>query len=361
MCSESWCFVSLGVDDGWITHIVCVEIGGFSLLECWLVVKVIDSLGGEAKCHCQMMDMGFGFVHLMTEKKSKAEVFKARLFSTVLLWAIVTGMFLSDSPWAFAGFMVLLGSTASREYFAMAKNANFPCLYRWGFLTSVVYLVWIGCVLASGGSAALDTVSAMSGAAIAFVVITTFVIQLKYPIEGDDSLVSISGTLIGFLYIAFLFGFMARLCFIEPSVDGEGVPGKWLIIWVVAVTKFTDMGAYITGSLIGKNKMIPHISPGKTWEGFVGALLWAQLAGCVLYAMLPDDLGILGGWHHVVILGFLLALLAVVGDLAESIIKRCLYAKDSGRTLPGIGGALDLIDSLCFTAPVLYFYIRFVI
>eukprot|EP00112_Aurelia_sp_Birch-Aquarium-sp1_P005853 Seg16612.2 transcript_id=Seg16612.2/GoldUCD/mRNA.D3Y31 product="putative protein YnbB" protein_id=Seg16612.2/GoldUCD/D3Y31 len=107
--------------------------------------------------------------------------------------------------------------------------------------------------------------------------------------------------------------------------------------------------------------MIPHISPGKTWEGFFGALFWAQLAACGLYALLPDSLSMLGGWHHVIILGFLLALLAVVGDLAESIVKRSLKAKDSGQTLPGIGGALDLIDSLCFTAPVVYYYLVWVV
>jgi len=296
----------------------------------------------------------------MSEKKSKSRVFGERLFSTLLLWAAVTGMFMSDSPWAFAGFMVLLGVAASREYYAMAKKADFPCLYKWGLICSGVYLLAVGFMLASEGAAALEKVSVLSGAAVALVVLSSFIIQLKDPIVGEKSLVSVAATVIGFLYIAFLFGFMARLCFITPSVDG-GVPGKWLIIWVVAVTKFTDMGAYITGSLIGKNKMIPHISPGKTWEGFVGALFWAQLAGCGLYALLPSELSVLGGWHHVIILGVILALLAVVGDLAESIIKRCLRAKDSGQTLPGIGGALDLIDSLCFTAPVLYYYIIWVI
>ena len=308
-----------------------------------------------------MVFMKLGFMHRMSEQKSKSQVFAARLFSTLLLWAAVTGMFLSDSSWAFAGFMVLLGAAASREYFMMAKNANFPSLYKWGFITSTLYLLGEGYLLAIGGYSALESVSVLSGFAISFVVISSFIIQLKDPIVGEKALVSVASTVIGFLYIAFLFGFMARLCFIEPSTDGAGVPGKWLIIWVVAVTKFTDMGAYITGSLIGKNKMIPHISPGKTWEGFFGALVWAQLAGCGLYALLPNDLSILGGWHHVVILGFILALLAVVGDLAESTIKRCLNAKDSGKTLPGIGGALDLIDSLCFTAPALYFYIIWVI
>ncbi|MBT8045520.1 MAG: phosphatidate cytidylyltransferase, partial [Verrucomicrobiae bacterium] len=115
----------------------------------------------------------------------------------------------------------------------------------------------------------------------------------------------------------------------------------------------------ITGSLIGKHKMIPHISPGKTWQGFFGGLAFSQLAGCGLYAMLPDQLSVLGSWAWVIGLSLLLSLLAIVGDLAESVLKRSIGVKDSGNTLPGIGGALDLIDSLCFTSPVLYFILRY--
>ena len=66
-------------------------------------------------------------------------------------------------------------------------------------------------------------------------------------------------------------------------------------------------------------------------------------------------------WSHVIILGFLLAVLAVIGDLAESVVKRALHAKDSGNMLPGIGGSLDLIDSICFTAPALYFYLKWIL
>ena len=78
-------------------------------------------------------------------------------------------------------------------------------------------------------------------------------------------------------------------------------------------------------------------------------------------AGLTRQLAVLGGWGHVVLLGLLLAVLAVLGDLAESVVKRALQAKDSGRMLPGIGGALDLIDSICFTAPALYFYLQWVL
>ncbi len=89
-----------------------------------------------------------------------------------------------------------------------------------------------------------------------------------------------------------------------------------------------------------------------------GALAFAQLAGVGLFFLFPDHLSLLGHLGHVIALGFLLALLAVVGDLAESIVKRSLVAKDSGQMLPGIGGSLDLIDSICFTAPALFVYLN---
>ncbi len=299
----------------------------------------------------------------MSEKKSKAQVFRERLFSTLLLWGTVTGVFMSDSPWAFIALIVVIGLAASRELFAMMRKADFPCLTGWGLATSVVYMLGTGFIMAKYQSVGVFHLALYDGVVIAFIVLSSFILQLWKPIDGEKSLVSVAATVLGFIYIAFLFSYMARLLFIVlPGIGSEApeVPGAWLVLWLVAVTKFTDMGAYITGSLIGKNKMIPHISPGKTWEGFFGALLWAQLAGCGLYALMPQELSVLGGWHHVIILGVILALLAVVGDLAESVVKRSLNAKDSGQTLPGIGGALDLIDSLCFTAPVLFYYLIFV-
>ncbi|MDB6147734.1 MAG: hypothetical protein JWO45_1398, partial [Spartobacteria bacterium] len=131
-------------------------------------------------------------------------------------------------------------------------------------------------------------------------------------------------------------------------------------LYLIAVTKFSDMGAYLTGMAIGRHPLIPHISPKKTWEGFVGALAFALLASIGLFKLMPGHLSVLT-WTHAVVLGLLLGFAAVIGDLAESIVKRSTGVKDSGGLLPGIGGALDLIDSLLFTAPLLFFYLRLVI
>jgi phosphatidate cytidylyltransferase len=120
------------------------------------------------------------------------------------------------------------------------------------------------------------------------------------------------------------------------------------------------MGAYLTGMAIGRHPLIPHISPKKTWEGFFGALAFSLLASLGLFKLMPGHLTALT-WTHAVVLGLLLGFAAVIGDLAESIVKRSTGAKDSGGLLPGIGGALDLIDSLLFTAPLMFFYLRLVI
>lgn len=287
---------------------------------------------------------------------SKKIVFIRRTASTLLLWAIVSGIFISMKAPAYLGMLIALTLLATVEYFRMLRDAGVHCHPRLGLVISAAYC---GAVYYCFHTGSKDIPAVVDLAALSLSAMAAFTFQLRYPVRGNEALLSVAANVLGFVYIAFLFNFATRLAFMVPGT-GE-VPGAFLILWLCAVTKFTDMGAYITGSLIGKHKMIPHISPGKTWEGFVGALFFSQIAGCGLYALMPERLAVLHGWPHVIALGFILAILAVIGDLAESVVKRALGAKDSGKMLPGIGGALDLIDSLCFTAPALYFYLKWLL
>jgi phosphatidate cytidylyltransferase len=161
-------------------------------------------------------------------------------------------------------------------------------------------------------------------------------------------------TLLGLMYVPFLFNFVALLAF----MNGDVQQNRFILIYLLAVTKFSDVGAYVVGSFIGRHKMIPRISPGKTWEGFVGAILTSLGISLLMCAIMRSWIPALSLTHSVV-LGLLIPLVSVVGDLAESVVKRDASIKDSGNTIPGIGGALDLIDSILFTAPVLYFYLQF--
>lgn len=289
---------------------------------------------------------------------SKRAVFVKRFASTLFLWAVVTATLVSMKAWAYLGLVGVLTLLASREYFKMMRGGGVVCFPRFGMLLAVAYcgaLYW----LLLGERA--DLIGGLNALAIFLAATVAFTLQLRHPIRGFESLSAVAVNLLGFVYIAFLFNFCARIIFAVPGDGNSEVPGAFLLLWLLAVTKFTDMGAYITGSLIGRHKMIPHVSPGKTWEGFFGAILFSQLAGCGLFLLLPEQLAVLGGWGHVVFLGFLLCVLAVIGDLAESVVKRAVQAKDSGQILPGIGGALDLVDSICFTAPALFFYLIWVL
>jgi len=120
------------------------------------------------------------------------------------------------------------------------------------------------------------------------------------------------------------------------------------------------MGAYVVGSLIGKHKMIPRISPGKTWEGFGGAIVISTGASLAFVHCFGSHLKGMNV-NHAIILGVILSTTAVIGDLIESLFKRECGAKDSGSILPGIGGILDLLDSLLFNAPIMYLYLRHVL
>jgi len=295
---------------------------------------------------------------------TKARTFVRRTTSTVILWALVGSAFASKLAWAYFALVAVLSLVSTLEYFRMLRAAGVKCFPRFGILVSVAYSAAIGWYYLSPGHLAsgrsLELPSEFDLFALFIATTGAFTLQLRYPIKGLETLQSVAFNVLGFVYIPVLFHFAARMVFLE---EGPGqVPGALLLMMCLTVTKFTDMGAYLVGTLIGRHKMIPHVSPGKTWEGFFGALIIAQATTCAFYHFFPakDQLGILGGWPHVITLGFLLPLLAVVGDLAESVLKRSLGAKDSGQMLPGIGGALDLIDSICFTAPALYFYVKWV-
>jgi len=285
--------------------------------------------------------------------KSKSAVFRARLTSTLIIWAIVTAVFLSGEPWAFFGLITFLTITGVLEFRLLFGNNPGTGCRNFGLGVGVIVATALGVGMVNGSLARPGYDWEMMGLVIT--VLGGFCWRFRKGIEGRDSVDAVGDGLLAYLYVPILFGvYMMRLLFL-PGTEAA-VPGAWLILMMCAAAKFTDMGAYITGSLIGKNKMAPHISPAKTWEGFFGAQLFAQLGAWGVWALAGDGLA----WIpplHIGIIGVLMALSAVAGDLAESVLKRSLEVKDSGSIMPGIGGILDLIDSLCFAAPVLYFYL----
>ena len=160
-------------------------------------------------------------------------------------------------------------------------------------------------------------------------------------------------TIAGALYVGWMLSYWLNLRGLE---DGR----NWVYLAMLA-TFANDTGAYFIGRARGKHKLAPIISPAKTWEGAIGGLVSAVLAAVVVATVLmliSVRLGapfVLGYWQ-IVILGFLIAIFAQLGDLVESLLKRNMGVKESGNLLPGHGGILDRFDSLIFVGAVVYYY-----
>jgi phosphatidate cytidylyltransferase len=189
-------------------------------------------------------------------------------------------------------------------------------------------------------------------AALVAVVQCAFLPPLRQGLDGPATIVRVYLTIFGVAYTAIMFGFLVRILYFEGAASG-----KVLLLMTIMVTKFSDMGAYAFGTWFGKHKMIPRISPAKTWEGLGGAFVGCYVAMVSMMLAVPEKLAPLS-WSTALLLAPLLCVVAVIGDLAESILKRSHDIKDSGHKLPGIGGMLDLTDSLLFTAPVCYLYLK---
>lgn len=156
-----------------------------------------------------------------------------------------------------------------------------------------------------------------------------------------------------FVSIAWMLGIYALI--FRGLIEGDSGGSPLLtVVWVIAVTKFCDVGALLTGSRIGKTPLAPQVSPKKTVEGAIGGVVFSLLSGWILWLLLRSALPADFGFLFAGITAILLGGTAIVSDLLESSLKRVCKVKDSGTAVPGIGGALDLTDSLILAAPVAY-------
>jgi phosphatidate cytidylyltransferase len=321
----------------------------------------------------------------MSSSPTKAQVFLSRLGSTLGLWTVVLlALFAPNQSIANSAFLlilILLGVFGFREYANMVRKTGTQIL---GWPAMVAGVALLSLEVSNGWMAEKQLAEAKStliesqlengsddtiylhdthyitvnqgfttnlGAPLIATLLFLWLTTLKLRSSGEIKLNSLAATFFGWFYVFWLLSFIGKIYYL-PTVQGT-----WFLLYFILVTKFSDLGAYLVGSLIGKHKMAPKISPGKTWEGFGGAIVVSTLVSVItIYAAGPSLAPLKGA--HAIILGVLLSGLAVVGDLVESLMKRETGVKDSGTLFPGIGGALDLIDSLLFNAPIFYIYCR---
>ncbi|MFF7855755.1 phosphatidate cytidylyltransferase [Streptomyces sp. NPDC007904] len=176
--------------------------------------------------------------------------------------------------------------------------------------------------------------------AMALTALAVLVWRMTAPPEGY--LKDVTAGVFATFYVPFLATFVAMMLTADD--------GPWRVLTFLLLTVVSDTGAYAVGWRFGKRKLAPRISPGKTREGLLGAIVFAMAAGALCMEFLIDD----GSWWQGLLLGLAVAASATLGDLGESMIKRDLGIKDMGTLLPGHGGIMDRLDSLLPTAPVVW-------
>ncbi len=236
---------------------------------------------------------------------------------------------------------------ANELYLAVRKQGGEPN-YFLGYLSCIVfqYAAWT-----HNGARFAPYFPALM---VALVMVTMLYELVKHRARP---IVNVGTTLLGGVYAGWLFSYLTLLhglniTGIMPPVAGT-TSGEWMIFFVTAATWLSDSGALFVGKGLGRYKLAPRISPGKTWEGAIGGVL-VSLIGCAG----------LGTYLHIPLryalgLAALCAISGQIGDLCESSLKRDLGVKDFGAMFPGHGGVLDRIDSLLFAAPLAYYYILF--
>ncbi len=192
--------------------------------------------------------------------------------------------------------------------------------------------------------------------ALTLAMLLIFVRQLVVqPPDQGCGLQSMGGTFLGLVYVACLFNFFTRILMAWGPLEG-----RRLLFYMITVVKITDVGAYFFGTVFGRHKLMPRVSPAKSWEGVAGGMACAVLVSMAFQLHTGGDMGVLRMTYiDAVILGLLLAVTGILGDLFESLLKRSAGVKDAGSLFEGMGGILDLMDSLLLAAPVMYFYSRF--
>jgi phosphatidate cytidylyltransferase len=288
---------------------------------------------------------------------SNQVTFFLRLGSTLTLWILILAAIFSGREWAFFIVITAMALASLWEYFRMLDKDGIPNFQLTALICAAVFLCGSFHYSSTAGSTrGLD----FEIAVLVLFLIVMFARQMFASMRDREPLQTMAYTLFGLLWIPWMFSFITKILFLPPRTPDGDFTGQFYVLFLLMVTKFSDMGAYVFGSLFGRHKFVPHISPKKTWEGFAGALFASLLAAFGLHALIPQKLAALHT-PDLIVLGLVLGFAAVIGDLAESIVKRSAHSKDSGGVLPGIGGTLDLIDSLLFTAPLMYFYMRFVL
>ncbi len=241
--------------------------------------------------------------------------------------------------------MLLLAYMASRELARMLREKSIEASVGVTTLCAFAGLLTVFAVPARWEGHRGAMIVALV-AAVAVVGSLVYYLRRRNPL---GVLAATGSAALAFVYLGLMFGHVGALRREHPV---------WVLLWVLAVTKSCDIGAYFTGRALGRHRMIPWLSPGKTWEGLAGGMTLAGLLAVGLaWVIERAGGGRIGPWWQTGLAGVLFAGVGQCGDLMVSVFKRDAGRKDSGHSLPGFGGVLDVMDSPILVAPVAYWWL----
>lgn len=273
-----------------------------------------------------------------------------RIFSTFALWAIATLAIVYGGSLCFTALICALALGTNYEVCTLLRaSALTPNLKYIQFATVVIF--------------ALSTRAVCMGAECIVSDIAAVLLMLAplWTIVKDPFGNRFSKTVLPTVAVIFIVPFMLKWFAVTANWGTGGYENIMLAVWIIAAAKFSDVGAYVIGCAFGRHKMAPTMSPNKTWEGALGGVLSSAAIGAVI-AWIGAEYGVF--WSYITPLkaaavSMPIGAVAIMSDLLESVFKRRTNVKDSGAIIPGIGGMLDLADSLILCAPLSFVVLLF--
>jgi phosphatidate cytidylyltransferase len=271
-----------------------------------------------------------------------------RIFSTVLLWTLVAGVLWFFRTTGALVLITLISVLTLREFYQLMHNSGYDPFDKLGI--SFGGLITLGPWLQVQFGWPTHLLLPLA--------VVVFAIRLLGERTPETRVESLASTLFGIVYVAVMLQFLVAIVTPVPD-DPVSADGRLLLcLWLIAVTKFCDTGALLTGMAIGRHRMSPTISPKKTWEGAVGGVLISMGVGATIAWLARDVFPPHMTPFVAALIAAPIAIIGIIADLVESVLKRRANMKDSGATIPGIGGMFDLSDSIILVAPIGYFLFR---
>lgn len=266
---------------------------------------------------------------------SRQRFFSAIFMSAVTFLAVVNN-------YVFIAVICFLTAGGLYEFFYMVKKKDIPIYSYMGILIGLLIPISI-----------FTRFELTKNWELLFSVIGFLLILFMQFAREDNrnAILGLSTTLFGVLYVSWFFSFLVKIRLLLPGIEGVKLLG-----FILLVTKSGDIGALVVGTSIGKHPLLPKVSPHKSVEGTVGSIIVSGLVAVAAHSLLPLEINF--PLWQIVLIGIFFGALGQLGDLSESLIKRDCGVKDSGKLLPGLGGVLDMIDSLLFSAPAFYLYMN---